>query len=205
MRVIAVSASYGAGGSIIAPLVAKQLDVPYLDRAVAARDSQRMDEEAREAAYSEEELERGLWKRIINALAATPNEMAPVTDVVEHPDLVLRHEAEQRLRAFASTGDGGVVLGWAAATVLRGAFCVRLDGPLERRLRQGMAIEGLDEATARQRLDRTDEVRRLYVRRLYQRDWRDPDLYHLTIDTTVLDADTVADLIVRAARVASLD
>ncbi|HUF33618.1 MAG TPA: cytidylate kinase-like family protein [Acidimicrobiales bacterium] len=203
MRVIAVSASYGAGGSVIAPLVAERLGVAYLDRAVAARDSQRMEEEVREAAVSEEELERGLWQRIISALAATPSELSPVTETVEHPDRTVRREAEARLHAFASSGAGGVVLGWAASAVLPEAYRVRLDGPAERRLLQGMEIEDLDEDTARRRLEKTDEVRALYWRRLYQRDWRDPALFHLFIDSTALDLDTVADLIVRAATAAS--
>lgn len=199
MRVIVVSASYGAGGSVIAPLVADRLGVPYLDRAVAARDSQRMGEEVREAAVSEEQVERGLWARIINALATAPSEVGPSVDPAEHPDRILRHEAERRLRHFAAGPSGGVVLGWAAAVVLPEAFSVRLDGPAERRTLQGMAIEGLDHDEARARLEETDEVRRLYWRRLYKRDWRDPDLYHLAIDSTAVDVATTADLIVRAA------
>lgn len=200
MRVIAVSASYGAGGSVIAPLVAERLGVPYLDRAVAARDSERMEDEVRgEAAVSEEELERGLWNRILNALAATPTEFDPAAAGMEHPDRVMRSEAERRLRAFAADPAGGVVLGWAAPAVLGGAFRVRLDGPPDRRLLQGMEIEDLDEASARRRLERTDDVRALYWRRLYRLDWRDPDLYHLAIDSTAVPVATVADVIVAGA------
>jgi cytidylate kinase len=182
--------------------VAERLGVPYLDRAVPARDTERIGEEVREAAVSEEELERGLWQRVVNALASTPNELAPVIETAEHPDRALRHEAEARLRAFAATGAGGVVLGWAAAVVLPDAFRVRLDGPSERRLLQGMAIEGLDHDAARARLERTDEVRRLYWRRLYKRDWRDPDLFHLAVDSTALHHEAVADLMVRGATAA---
>jgi cytidylate kinase len=200
VRVIAVSASYGAGGSVIAPLVAERLGVAYLDRAVAARDSQRMEEEVREAAASEEELERGLWQRVMYALASTPSELSPATSVPEHPDRTVRLEAERRLHAFAAEPAGGVVLGWAAPAVLPDAFRVRLDGPLERRLRQGMEIEDLDEASARRRLDKTDDVRRLYWRRLYQLDWRDPDLYHLALDSTALPREVSAELIAGAAR-----
>jgi cytidylate kinase len=91
------------------------------------------------------------------------------------------------------------VLGWAAVVVLPESFRVRLDGPVDRRALQGSSIEGLDLDAARDRLRETDEVRRLYWRRLYKRDWRDPDLFQLTIDSTVVDAVTTADLIVRAA------
>lgn len=202
MQVVTISSSYGAGGSVIAPLVAERLGVPYLARAVAARDSQRMESEAREAAYTEEELERGLWQRVLNALAATPApiELGGGTETTEHPDRALRAQAEQRLGEFVASGDGGVVLGWAAALVLPGAYRVRLDGPTEGRLRRGAEIEGIDEDAARQRLERTDEVRRLYWRRLYQCDWRDPDHFHLWIDTTALSVETSVSLIVDASR-----
>lgn len=200
MHVITISASYGAGGSVVAPAVAERLGVAYLDRAVAAGDSERMEEEVREAAVSEEEVERGLWQRAMSALAVTPSEFGPGGAGVLHPDRALRGEAENRLRAFASESSGGVVLGWAAAAVLPDAFRVRLDGPPERRLVQGMEIEDLDADAARRRLDRTDEVRRLYWRRLYQRDWRDPDLAHLSIDSTALPLETVVDLVVAGAK-----
>jgi cytidylate kinase len=199
VRIIAMSASYGAGGSVIAPLVAEHLGVPYLDRAIAAREGERMQAEVREAAVDEEQLERGLWQRMISALAATPNEFTPVVHPPQHPDRAVRDEAERRLREFASGDASGVVLGWAAPAVLPGAFCVRLDGPVERRLLQGMKIEGLSEADARRRLDKTDDVRRLYWRRLYQRDWRDPDLYHLSLDSTAISTEAAADLVERAA------
>ena len=200
MAIIALSASYGAGGSVIAPMVAERSDVPLLSRAVPAADSQRMNEEARESAYSEEELERGLWQRLLNALASAPSpvELGGVPDGGEHPDLVLRAEAEEQLSAFAA-GGRGVVLGWAATLAVPGAYCVRLDGPPESRLLRGMEIEDIDEATARERLERTDEVRRLYWRRLYHRDWNDPSQYHLWLDTTVLRLDVCAGLIIDAA------
>jgi cytidylate kinase len=45
-----------------------------------------------------------------------------------------------------------------------------------------------------------DRARRGYVRRSYGVDPENPDLYHLRIDTTVLDLDTCVDLIVTASR-----
>jgi hypothetical protein len=63
-----------------------------------------------------------------------------------------------------------VILGVAAAVVLgkdRG-FRVRLDGPAERRIVQGAAIEGISEEQARERLRAADKARTAYVRRLYR-------------------------------------
>jgi hypothetical protein len=200
MRVITVSASYGAGGSVIGPLVAARLDVPFLDRALPAAAGDELVEGGREAATRSEDLSRSLWRRIFDGFAFVApeglGELPPPRP--EDPEQQVRKEAEKRLRAFAA-GTGGVVLGWAGMVVLPDAFRVRLDGPPERRVAQGMRLEHLDEAAARQRLQRSDEIRRLYTKRLYRRDWRDPDLYHLWLDSTVVPAESAADVITTAA------
>src|SRR5229473_8608841 len=38
-RVVTVSATYGAGGSVIAPRLAERLEVPFADRLIPARDA----------------------------------------------------------------------------------------------------------------------------------------------------------------------
>ena len=95
-----------------------------------------------------------------------------------------------------------MILGRAGAVVLgkdRG-FHVRLDGPAERRVVQGAAIEGISEEEARERLRAADRARIAYVRRLYRCDPADASLYHLVIDSTAMPLDTVIELIVTAAR-----
>lgn len=94
-----------------------------------------------------------------------------------------------------------MILGRAAAVVLgkdRG-FHVRLDGPPDRRIAQGAAIEGISPEQARQHLDAADKARTAYVRRLYRADPADPSHYHLVIDSTAIPLQTVIDMIVTAA------
>lgn len=200
MRVVTVSASYGAGGSVIGPLVAERLGVPFLDRAVSAAAGDDLTDSGRESASAREDLTRSLWRRIFDGFAFVApeglGELPPPRP--EDPEIQIRKEAERRLRGFAAAG-GGVVLGWAGMVVLDPAYKVRLDGPVERRVAQGMQIEDLTEEAARQRLQRSDEIRRTYLRRLYKKDWYDPALYHLWIDSTVLPADVVAGLVADAA------
>ena len=98
-----------------------------------------------------------------------------------------------------------MILGRAAAVVLgkdRG-YHVRLDGPPDRRVAQGAAVEGISEEQARERLRAADKARTAYVRRLYRTDPADPALYHLVIDSTAMPLDTVIELILAAARAQS--
>ncbi len=95
-----------------------------------------------------------------------------------------------------------MILGRAAAVVLAGdprAFHVRLDGPEHRRITRAMAIEGIDEATARARLHETDRARARYVDQLYRSDPADARLYHLLLDATALDTDDGVEVLATAA------
>ena len=97
---------------------------------------------------------------------------------------------------------GAVIRGRGGAAFLGDdprCFHVRLDGPLERRIRQAMRIEGIGEDEARRRQAETDRVRSLYLRRFYDRDALDPTMYHLMLDNTVVPLSVCTDLIAIAA------
>ena len=80
-------------------------------------------------------------------------------------------------------------------TLLRsvpGVLHVMLSGPREARIRQGMRLEGVGRRVAERRQDAHDYARVDYVRRLYGVDPDDPDLFHLRLDSTVIDLPTWA-------------
>jgi cytidylate kinase len=78
-------------------------------------------------------------------------------------------------------------------------LCVRLDGPVEKRIAQAIA-DGADEATARETQKAVDGARQHYADFFYKVRQDDPRLYHLVIDSTGLPVDACCDIIVRAAR-----
>jgi cytidylate kinase len=201
--VVTISATYGAGGSVVAPAVAEKLGLPFLNRLVSA--------ELAHAAPATERLTEGeeqatphhrFFSYLAHAAPFGPTVSAPVT--TEDDDQILRGRAESGI-AQLRRGDGGVILGRAAAVVLAGrplAYHVRLDGPRERRLAVATQIEGVTAEQAAQALSETDRARTVYVKRLYRTDPSDAKLYHLILDPTVLPLDAVVDLIVAATRAA---
>ncbi len=113
----------------------------------------------------------------------------------------VRTKASAIISDFAESSNA-VVVGRAAAFFLGDrpdALHVRLDGPLEARVRQAMAALDMSEDEARSALRQTDRARSLYVRHFYHRDWADPSAYHLIIDSTSLPLDTCAKLVLEAA------
>jgi len=204
--VVTVSATYGAAGSVIARRLAERLDLPFVDRAISAQLSE--DAAVATAQPSQEHLTEGEeaatpGNRILAyfARAASVGAMLAPDPLVDTDD-ILRERSEAELAPLAE-GGGGLVLGRAGAIVLAArpnAFHVRLDGPLERRVEWAARTERLDLPRARERQQRTDRARTLFVKRLYRSDPGDPRWYHLLVDTTAFGVDNSVELLVDAAR-----
>lgn len=205
MGTVTISATYGSGGSIIAPAVAERLGLPLLDRAIPARLATELDESLSAALADDERHEGGLVGRLFGRAVTisgyhqgAPIDFPPLggDDLVANTERVLRCAAQKC---------GAVILGRAGMFVLRGwpqTLHVRLDGPPGARQRQAMAHQGLDADTAARQQVATDRARAAYVRHFYRDHgrWEDPAHYHMVLDSTVLGFDTCVKLIVAAAR-----
>ena len=198
---VTISAGYGAGGSIVAPEVAKRLGLPVLDRAISSRVAAQLNvsvEEAQGGAVRRSFLEllRPLAAGILAAAPdAAPRELAAPPSETG----LFRDQAESIMRAALVSG--AVILGRAGAAAFQsepGVLRVRLFGPQEARIAQAARIESTDAVTARRRLPEVDRARAQYVRRLYRADIDDPGLFHLHIDSTAIPLDTCAAIIVTA-------
>jgi cytidylate kinase len=198
---ITVSASYGAGGSVVAPALAERLGLPFLQRVTTSEGHP-----AAPGPCDEQLTEEELKATPIHRLFASFTHAMPVGPTVSPPSA---HHQDQHLRGHGEAGilrlmagGGGVILGRAAAVVLgkdRG-FHVRLDGSADRRVAQGAVVEGISEEQAQERLRAADKARTAYVRRLYRTDPADPALYHLVIDSTAVPLEVVVELVLVAAR-----
>jgi cytidylate kinase len=208
-RVVTISASYGAAGSLVAPALAERLGLAFVDRLLSADASVAAHRSAGPGeGLTEEDAEISPGSRLLTYLARAASVGTLITPApAVDPELDLREHADQAL-ADIRAGSGAVVLGRAGAIALADrpeAFHVRLDGPVARRVAAAAAIEGIDEAEAAHRQVRTDRARELWVKRLYHADPCDPRWYHLWLDTTVLGADATVEVILAALGRARLD
>lgn len=203
--VVTISASYGAGGSVIAPEVAQRLGVTFADRAIPVAVAQAMSVPLGDA-LARDEQSPSLLQRVLAAMASSGMEEVGVAPLPESRNPVHAHEAETRKAIRDLAASGAVILGRGGALVLADhptALHVRLDGPASQRLARAMEERGLDEATARQRLESSDRARMAYVRHFHRADAADARHYHLTITSTAFSFDTCADMIVAGARARS--
>jgi cytidylate kinase len=200
--VVTISASYGAGGSVVAPKVAEALGLPFVDRAVPAAVVHRL---VGDEGLAPDEPDAHWIRRLVAGAARLPaliGATMPQPEAGSDPLDVFKAENEAALCDRLERG-GGVLLGRGAAAFLGrhpGCVHVRLDGPVDGRVARGMELEGLDETAARRRQQAADRARSLYVRRFYERDDRDASLYHLVIDSVAVPLDVCVELITRTAQ-----
>jgi cytidylate kinase len=203
---LTLSATYGAGGSVVGTMVADLLGLPFCDRLVspevahlrlAADDAPSCGESAN-PAECQAVPGAGFFGRLVPVMSLGTAQVPPAAFGDRD---AIRRLSETEIDEAVGSG-GGVVLGRAGAVVFAlepTAYHVRLDGPPERRLAQGAVIEEIDEVDAIERMVETDRVRTQFTRRLYGADAADPSHYHLVVDTTALPIEYVVELVAQAA------
>lgn len=204
---VTISAGYGAGGSIVAPEVARRLGLTVLDRAISSRVAALLQVTVPEAEGGEIRrplVDRvlGLFTPLAGGLLCAGTDAAPPEAVPPPDDAALFRQQAEAIMSEALAA-GAVILGRAGAAAFRSrpdVLRVRLFGPPEARIAQASRIENVDAPTARQLLPEVDRARAQYVRRLYGVGIDDPDLFDLQLDSTALPLAACADLIVSAYR-----
>lgn len=203
---VTISGGYGAAGSIVAPAVAELLGLPLLDRAISSEVAGQLQVSVAEAEGGA--AKRSAGERFLSLLAplsggvlGAGTDAAPLDVAAEDESAVFREQAEKIMRQ--ALAGGAVILGRAGAAafvdeprVLR----VRLFGPDEARIAQAARLEQVDLETARRRLPGVDAARQQYVRRLYRISVDEPILYHVQLDSTMLELTACAQLIADAYR-----
>jgi cytidylate kinase len=199
---VALSASYGAGGSRVGPALAERLGVPFLDRAIPFAVSERLDVDVETAQQHDERLGGGRLERILRGFIGQ-NVGAPVPVASEMTiDEDFRRATEEVLLAQAASG-AGVILGRGAVIVLRSrpeVLRARLDGPPDRRAVQAARLASIEPDEAQRTLKRLDRAHADYTRRFYAADICDPELYDIVLDSTRIDLDKCVELLEVAAR-----
>jgi cytidylate kinase len=99
--------------------------------------------------------------------------------------------------------DDVVVVGRGGQAVLMGeprTLHVRIQAPLDQRVRRVRQREGLTDEAAQALIAERDRAAADYLRTFYHVDWADPRLYHLVLNTGLWSIATTAQVIVDALK-----
>ncbi len=199
---ITVSREFGAGGSDFAAELGGRLGWPVLDQDIIRGIAARLNLEVATAERMDEHPPNWL-ARVTSALLVAPPELATGLDTghVLQMDAVAR--AAEAVIVDAAAKPPLIVVGHSGQNIFAtraGTLHVRLVAPLEARVTRLTTRFGWDERTATQRAHHVDADRNSYAQRYYRREWRDPLLYHVVINTSRIGISEAASLVEAMAR-----
>jgi len=212
MAVITISRQAGSGGDEVARRVAELLDYRCFDKAVMAQVARERgiaenevvdfsEDRYRLHGFVDELLRRSpvVATTAVTATTSTGQEVRLLRPVDEEMAAAL---VTATIRAIGKRGQV-VVVGRGGQAILRdspGVLHVRIVARLEDRVGQLMESEGLTREAAVGHIGERDRATAAYLRRFHGVDWSDPSLYHLQLNTSLLDGEEAAKVIAAAAR-----
>ncbi|HEX8696214.1 MAG TPA: cytidylate kinase-like family protein [Longimicrobium sp.] len=200
MSVITIARQLGASGEAVANRLAASLGWRLLDRALVERIAEELEVAPEQVEACNERVE-GFVERLGSYLSEGFPEMMPMAMV---PPLSPESTARAARRIVAAVADEGpaVIVGHGAMCILQrhpAVMHVLLHAPFATRVARAGDHFHLDEKAAAERVRRSDADRRRYIREHFDRDWLDPTLYHLSVDTGTFGVEGAAELIQEAA------
>jgi CMP/dCMP kinase len=206
MPVVTISRQFGAGGSSVAEIVARDLKAEVVDKKLIEEVARRLDVSTADVEAETERPDR-LLERLVRSFATLEPAMGagwtpPFPDPWFDPRKAIVQLTQQVIREVADSGNV-VIVGRGAGFLLKDrpdVFRVFLRAPEDVRIGVLMGRFRWDEGEARRRMHETDANRAAYTRQLYKHDWCDPDGYDLIVNTGRLTYRTAAEIILRGVR-----
>jgi cytidylate kinase len=184
MSLVTISYSIGSDGPKIAHRVAKDLNIELYD-------DQKIQEMIVSLGIKTEDIkeldekEPGFFDRLLS----------------RKPDIYLRY-LDSAVYSVAQKGDG-VIVGHGSQTLLQDFGCalhVLINNNRENRIQYLMEQEGMRREAAEKLIRKRDNKLKGFFRFAYQREWDDPTIYDMVINTEKMGTETAAALIIEAAR-----
>ncbi|HEY0778595.1 MAG TPA: cytidylate kinase-like family protein [Gemmatirosa sp.] len=200
---ITVSREFGSGGSEFAEALGARLGWPVLDRTIVYHVAEQLALDASVVERLDEHPPTRL-SRIAAAMFVLPPEL-PSTYVAPHerlgPDEIA--DAVRRVIGEAARTPPLIIVGHGSQCLFHGrpgSFHVRLVAPIEARMQRVASRLACHATRAAVEARRMDDERGRYVQRHHRRDWTDPLLYDLQLNTGRVGIDEAATLVAQLVR-----
>ena len=201
MPVVTITRLFGAGGSDVAARAAALLGWTLLDDTLADSVAARLGLTV-EDVRSREERAPSLAARVADALAMSAPEVRPTGGEYVAPPVERMLVVARKVMDEVAAQGPVVIVGRGAAA----AFANRPDAihvfcyaPRDALIRRVAAREALTPADATRRVDEINRSREQTMLRVYHRDWRAVEHYHMCLNTDWLGIEVAAGAVARAA------
>lgn len=203
MAIVTVSRLYGSGGSEVAARVAQALGWSLLDNAVVDAVATRLGVTRDEVAAREERIP-SLAERLVETMALGSQDwIGGIDDGKRAPSDAQLLEVTRHIVDEAIARGPLVIVGRGAQSMLAArtdalhVFCHASRSAL---IQRSMTRDRLSEQAAADLVDDTNSHREQWVKRHWNRDWRDPSNYDLSVNTESLGIAGASDIVVLTAR-----
>jgi cytidylate kinase len=211
MPVITIGRQFGAGGTIVGEMLARELKVDLLESRIIDQVAHRL-QLPKEEVEAEDEQPGSLLHRLLMALGSASGEpmIQPEASAWNPPNVdpvfdtrraVL--EITQHVIKEAAREGNVIIVGRGGAYILsdhEGALHVFLRAAESVRVKAVMARLNLSEEEAKRRLKQTDENWTAYIKQVYGHERNLPSHYDLVLDTGRLGYEGAVATIVTALR-----
>jgi cytidylate kinase len=210
MPVITISKQHGAGGKDIALALARELGCEVVDKSLIIKVAQQARVGTDRVENFDQEHYSSIDKYLSGIFLANPALFGPGSfdfPATSSAGLMADQEFFNAQKYLTLTQalikelyqKGNVVLVGRGGQLLladkNDCLHLRLCAPLEYRIRRVMEKAGVGEKEAGEKIHSRDKSRASYIKDHYQRDWNDPGLYHLTINTQRVPVETTIALV----------
>lgn len=197
---ITLSHQYGGGGSLIAQDLGKRLGWSVWDKEIVQTIASQQNVAE---GYVENKDERvgSFIERVVGFFGVGGFETAyNIPPPLRLSDAQLARLTRGIIEDVAKEGKA-IIVGRAGNYILAdrpNTLHVFVFAPVEVRIKRAMELAKLTRSEAEHRIAGMDKLRTDYVHRFYQAEWRDPQGYHLQLDSGEWGEEGVADLIMWA-------
>jgi cytidylate kinase len=195
--IIAISRQMASGGSYIGYLLAKKLDFKYVDREILREAAKNFGTDAGWLEHFDGKSS-GIISRILSEFAIGSPEFGCVPNV--HPPVYDKDLFFMECRVMNQIMDkyNAVIMGRGGFYALKErpkVFRVYIHAPMEFRVNRLMKVRNINERDAKSILVESDKNRTKFIRDMTGMNWTDSRNYHLCMDSSVIDFNSIVNLI----------
>ncbi|HMF55180.1 MAG TPA: cytidylate kinase-like family protein [Pyrinomonadaceae bacterium] len=196
---ITISRQLGSGGSYVGQLIARKLNLKYVDREVLQLAAKEFGCDERTVAARAERVS-SFWERILGGLTfgAPESHYAP-PPLPNFSDRELFEKLGEIMKRIAGKHNC-VVVGLAGVHVLprhAGMFSIFCHAPTGFRVNRVMKLyKAGTKEDALMMIEESDEMRKKYFEAMTRREWACAENYHISVDTSLLPLDDTADVLI---------
>ena len=199
--VITMARQYGSGGKTIGAMLAKELGINCYSREILRMASEESGINERLFGMSDEKMKGAGWFKILSRpydgelLPPEDKDFVSEENIFNYQAKIIKDLAEK---------ESCVIVGRCADYVLKdnpNVVSVFVHADLEKRIRRVARKNELTDATAKDRIQKTDKRRASYYNYYTSKKWGDAASYNLSLDSGVLGIDGCVQMIKKAIEI----